>query len=311
MENDKIWYLKYSGELVKDWSFDMRKSAEALIWFDEMLRYFISKEEPLLSNVKFELPVNINKGSWEIVLFAWLWPFIVSFANKAWKDWFLETWPAKDWYKILQWALSSIKWIIRIRNHVWEKDKTINWVKIGKNNEILIPNESWEYISVPKKIYDYYKEFPEKIFQKNTKLIEKDRILEIWSIENWEMKEVKITENEKNYFYEEDENEIVLPELVDWEYVELEGEITRTTESTNNIWLKYKWHTLICKPQDKSLAFFKDKIVSFDETHFFSKVIIKGFVNRINNEWWFKEKKPTIFFIDIENIESNNKSSLF
>jgi hypothetical protein len=46
----------------------MRKSAEALLGFDEMLRYFISKEEPQLSNVPYEIPVNIKKGSWEISL---------------------------------------------------------------------------------------------------------------------------------------------------------------------------------------------------------------------------------------------------
>ena len=105
-QKQKIWYLKYSWELVQEWAFDMKKSAEALLWFDEMLRYFVSKEEPLLANVNFDIPVNIKKWSWEISLFewiAWVWAtaYLTTIATTAWKDWFLETWPAKDIKKYL------------------------------------------------------------------------------------------------------------------------------------------------------------------------------------------------------------------
>jgi hypothetical protein len=314
-DNEKIWYLKYSWDSINDWAFDMKKSAEALLWFDEMLRYFIEKEEPLLSNIDFEIPVNVKKWSWEIWLWEWIFwiwatAYLTTLAQTAWKSWLLETWPAKDIKKIFIGALNAIKWIISIRNHRKNKIKKIEWVKFRNNNEeIGIPNEKWDFLYVPKKYYDLYTSFPENIFFKNTKLIEQNRTLEIWTIENWKISDIKITEKEKYYFYEDlDNNDIILPELIHLEKVELEWDITRTTESTNTIWFKYNWHTLICKPLDKSLAYFKDKIVSVNESHFFSKVKMIWFVDRLWDDWEFKNKKPSILFTDIINIELENKN---
>ena len=221
----------------------------------------------------------------------------------------------KRYKKIFTGAIKSIKWVISIRNHRKDKVKRIEHLKFKNNNEeIWIPNINWEYLYVPKKYYDLYTEFPEKIFYKNTKLIEKDRILEIWSIEqDWKINDIKITENEKYYFYEEEKIEnIILPELIHWEHVELEWEITRTTESTNTIWFRYNWHVLICKPIDKSLAYFKSKIVSLEDTHFFSKVKMIWIVDRLDNDWEYKDKKPSILFSEIQSIEkSNEKLKLF
>ena len=70
MDQDEkfIGYLKYSGKSVADGFLDTRKSAEALLGFDEMLRYFLLKEDPSLKDVDFEIPVKIRKGSWEMVI---------------------------------------------------------------------------------------------------------------------------------------------------------------------------------------------------------------------------------------------------
>lgn len=318
--NQKIWYLKYSWNSVNEWAFDMKKSAEALLWFDEMLRYFVAKEEPLLSNANFDIPVNIKKWSWEISLMEWIFwiwavTYLTSVAKTAWKDWLLETWPVKDVKKVFIWAFEGIKWVIKIRSHRKDKVKRLEHLDFKDNNNLIgIPNEKWEYLYVPKKYYDLYTEFPEKIFFKNTKLIEKNRVLEIWSIEpSWKISDIKITENEKTYFYEDEkEDNIILPELIHWEHVELEWEITRTNENSNTVWFRYNWHVLMCKPLEKSLTYFKNRIVSLDETHFFSKVKMLGTVDRIDNEWEYKDKKPMIYFSDIQNIEKiEDKRKLF
>ena len=305
---EKIWYLKYSWDSVQEWAFDMKKSAEALLGFDEILRYFVSKEEPLLSNVPYEIPTNIKKGSWEIGLFEWIasiWAtaYLTSFAVTAAKDWLLATWWPKDASKIFKWALSSIQWIIKIRTHRKDKNRKIEHLKFRNNNqEVGIPNQVGEYLFVPKKYLNQYTGFPEKIFTKNTKLIEKDRVLEIGCIEaDGSVKDVRLTENEKHYFYEEENEEsIILPELVHWAHVEVKGEITRTTENTNTIWFRYNWHVLTCKPLSKSLAYFKDKIVSLDEGHIFSKVKMTGRVDRVDTDGEHKDKKPMILFTEIE-----------
>jgi hypothetical protein len=263
--------------------------------------------------------MKIEKWSWEIVLGAItiipLATYLNSIAKTAWKDWFLETWPVKDVKKIFLWALNSIQWVIKIINHNWLSNRKVEKPKFkNSNTEIWIPNENWEYLYVPLKFYKIYTEIPENIFYKNAKLVDKERILEIWFIKNWQINNVKITDKEKICYYQEkyQEDSIILPELLHWSHVVLVWEITRTTESTNTIWFKYNWHILICKPLNQPLIYFKNKIVSAEENHFFSKVQITWIVDRENNLWDFKEKKPSILFTDIETIiENKNNLRLF
>ena len=316
---ETIGYLKYSWKLVDEWFFDARKSAEAIIGFDEMLRYFIAKEEIQLSNANFELPIQIKKGSWEIILglasIWWVYSYLKAVGETAWKEGLLETWPAKDVKKIFKWAIISIQWLVKVISHIKDsKNRRLEWITFRNNNtEIWIPNEKWEYLFIPKEKYDLFLEFPDRIFQKNVKLIEKERVLEIGSIDWDKIERVKITESEKHYFYQkEDENDIILPELQHGENVELEWEITRTTESTSTIGFRYNWHVLRCTPLNRTLASFKDKIISSDELHFFSKVKMTWFIDRLDKDWHFKEKKPSIRFTDIQIItEEQDNLSLF
>src|SRR5690606_12412088 len=70
MENqrtDIIAFIKYEGELVKDGFMDVRKSAEVLAGIDELLRYFMYQESPDLKDFDFDIPVRIQKGSWEAI----------------------------------------------------------------------------------------------------------------------------------------------------------------------------------------------------------------------------------------------------
>lgn len=57
--------IKYEGKLVEDGFLDARKAGEALWGIDESLRYFIYQEEPQVQKIEFEIPVRIQKGSWE------------------------------------------------------------------------------------------------------------------------------------------------------------------------------------------------------------------------------------------------------
>ena len=104
-EEKYIGYLKYSkGKSIEDGLLDARKSAEALLGFDEILRYFVTKKNPEFKNINFEIPVRIRKGSWEAlipeIIEKWyLIPIIIyakGMANKASQDGLFETGAAKD-----------------------------------------------------------------------------------------------------------------------------------------------------------------------------------------------------------------------
>ncbi len=60
-------FIKYDGNLVKDGYLDARKSGEALLGIDELIRYFVYQENPQIKDFEFEIPVRVRKGSWETV----------------------------------------------------------------------------------------------------------------------------------------------------------------------------------------------------------------------------------------------------
>lgn len=63
-EKESVGFVKYEGKRLESGAFDARKSANALIGFDEALRHFILAQAPDLRDTEFEIPVRIEKGSW-------------------------------------------------------------------------------------------------------------------------------------------------------------------------------------------------------------------------------------------------------
>ena len=326
-EEKYIGYLKYYGESsVKDGLLDMRKSAEALVGFDEILRYFLVKEDPSLNRREFEIPVRISKGSWQVVipeiidkLFS---PtgigataatiYLSATAKKAAEDGLFNTGAAKDIKATFRAAIKSAQWMIKIASHVGSMTKKqFENVKIDQaTQKIKIPNGKGEMLNTPKKYLDLYSKCPKELFSKNASIIETERSLEIGVFEEGEDEKVSITEKEKIIFYIENNNdedgEIVLPELKHGQAVELEGIITRATENANTIGFQYGDHVIICMPQSGSIAQYKARIVSKAEGHVFSKAKITGTVDRTDKFGGFKEKRPTIVFTEIISLEKRD-----
>jgi hypothetical protein len=67
-EEKYLGFLKYEGEMVSEGYMDARKSAQALLGFDEAIRFFAGQQARELRKIDFEFPVRIKKGSWEIVI---------------------------------------------------------------------------------------------------------------------------------------------------------------------------------------------------------------------------------------------------
>lgn len=302
---------------------DARKSAEALLWIDELMRHFMIRDFPALQSEELEIPIRIKKWSWEALIpetIQWwitLWwsvflaPYLWSVAIKAGSDWLLETWPVKDIKKVARSALQSIQWIIKIASHIWKMwnrrfpDAEIK--RIWEEDYIILTNERSEKLEVPRKYLEEYSKCPEIILSKNAHIIEESREFSVGIyLENGEKEEVLISSREREIFYYEKENDILFPELEHGMYTELEGEITRWNEKTNTIGLQYQKHILTCKPMNGNIATFKEQIISREDGHFFPPVIIKWIIDRTDKKWWFKEKKPMIIFSEIHIIESDN-----
>lgn len=324
MDNEEkyIGFLKYSGKNVETGLLDARKSAEALIGFDEILRYFLLKEDSALTKINFEIPVRIKKGTWQIAIpeiidklfsptgiaYTVLGTYATVTASKAAQDGLFNTGLVKDIKSTFKIAIKSAQWVIRIGSRIGMLKRKLDKVKFGASGqEILVPDDKGNLLPVPKKYFDLYTECPPKLFSKNAKIIEKDRILEIGIYDKQKEDKVKISLTEKEIFYSDsDTEEVLFPELVDGQRVELEGIITRGNEKTNTVGFEYQEHILTCVPKEGNIASFKHKIISPQENHFFPKVKMIGIVERISVKEEFKEDRPRIIFSEIILLEKED-----
>lgn len=308
-EEKYIGYLRYSGTSVEDGFLDARKSADALLGFDEILRYFLIKEDTSLKDVNFEIPVKIGKGS--IVLWVCgiaVTAYLTKSAQEAATKGFLNTATARDTEMIVRGALKSAQWVIKIGSHLGSLalKEFKSGLIIQETQVVELLNDNNESLRVPKKYIDLYRECPQKLFSKNAGIIESDRTLELGVFDGGVVEKVSISEKHKNIYYsrtEDDNSDIIFPELKQGQFVELEGEITRATESMNTIGFRYNEHVLICKPSQGTIADFKQKAISKRENHFFPKVRIIGVIDRTSENGEFKERRPQIIFSDIVTLE--------
>ncbi len=308
MENEEqkyLGYLKYFGKSVDDGFLDAKKAANALIGFDEILRYFIYQESSSFQDLDFEIPVKIEKGSWLAyipdTIQEWLMTgggiatttYLTTAAKKMAENDFKEI----GFKTIFKNAFKSICWVIKLTSHLktTKKEKFENLKFRNNNTEVGIFNKNGELLFVPIDTLELYKKCPDSLFSKVAQIIEEDRELEI-GLENSDDNKAFIKYPDRYVFYSEDEedDEIVLPELIHGQHVELEGHTTRGNEKTNTLGFLYKDHVLTCKPQ-------KGSIVSH-KINLFDNCLIRGVVDRIDKFGNFKEKKPRIIFSELIRI---------
>ena len=315
-KNEKfIGYLKYSGEPIQEGLFGARQSAEALLGFDELLRFFLLEEDSNLSNLNFEIPVKIRKGSWMIVIpemidqifsLKGMGHILLTYygfktTKKMAEDGLFETGFAKDLSKIFKASMKSIQQVIKIASHVRSlsnkniKIKEIKDVSLGIDLKIL--NDKNKPLIVSKKYYDLFYKCPKNLFNRIVKIIDSQIDLSVGVFENGQYEEISVTDKEKDIFYNppKETEERILPDLKHDQEVELEGQVVRATENKNSIGFQYEGYILICKPKRKQISNYKSKIVSKGVNRFFlEKVKIKGKIDRKD-----QNKKPQILFSEI------------
>ncbi|WP_417372280.1 hypothetical protein [Gelidibacter japonicus] len=297
-----LGYLKYYGEKVDEGFLDAKKAASALTGFDEVLRYFIYQESSSFQDIDFEIPVRIEAGSWLALIpdtiQEWILAgggiatttYLTTAAKKMAENDFKEI----GFNTIFKKAFKSICWVIKLTSHLkTAKTEKFENLKFRNNNtEVGIYNDMGELLFVPIKTLELYKKCPDSLFSNIAQIIEEEREMEIGLQDSSEVK-ANITYSEKSIFYSdvEETEEIVLPELIHGEHVELEGHTTRGNEKTNTLGFLYADHVLTCKPKQGSIV--SHKINLFDNC------LIKGVVDRLDKFGNYKEKKPRIIFSEL------------
>lgn len=322
-ENEKyLAHFKFEGELVKDGYLDARKSAEALIGIDEIFRYFLYKKSPELNSLEFDLPVRTRKGSWETLIpeniGEWIQLALTSggalYSGSALKKMAQNDIGDNGFNDLFKSIIKGIKWIVQIGKHLKTlKKRKFEKVEFKESQGVQfigIYNDEGKILYVPKVYLELFSEIPETIFNRLSKLVENERKLKIGFSPNEKIdaddtkKEVSISINDKGIFYQEkDEEDILFPELAHNQYVELAGHITRGNENSNTIGFAYNNHILTCYP-------ISGKIVE-DRTSFFGDCTIRGYVNRMDKNGVYIEKRPRIAYMDILPFEKKTDHDMF
>ena len=307
MENENhLGYLKYSGKMVAEGYLDARKSAQALIGFDEAIRFYIKKSCPQLRDIDFELPIRVKKGSWEALIPQTIEQWIVTGAGT-----FLTTYGvtaakkmADNDFKdiglrdVFKKSIIAIQWFIKIGKHIGDSTqkrfKNLKWR--NNNKEVGIRNIHGKYLFVPTDILNAYGDTNSKLLEKMSKIIEEERELSIGVIEDGQDISEKITIYEKHIFApSEDDEEILFPELIHGQPVELEGYTTKGNQTANSIGFRYENHILTCYPDKGNIVRYKSAL--------FLKCKIVGIVNRMDDKGNITERRPKIYFSDLLSID--------
>ena len=213
VEEGKIGFVKYTGRLVDDGYMDARKSAQALIGFDEAIRFFTTKQAPDLLLDDFELPVRIKRGSWEIVVGAIVGAYGIKAAQKMAEKDFNDV----GLVDILKKSISAMQWMIRIGKHLGDLGiKEFENVTFKNSNELVgIPNSEGEILYVPRKFLDHYTSARPTLLKNLSELVDDERSLSLGVYENGILVEEELTRRHRNIFtLEEDVDDTqVLPEL--------------------------------------------------------------------------------------------------
>jgi hypothetical protein len=315
-EEKYIGYIKYEGRLVEEGLMDARKQAQALLGFDYALRYFIGRQAPNFKNLDFEIPVRVQRGSWEalipetaagwvqaglgVVATAYFAKAAQKMAEKDFSDFGI-----KDLFKN---AISAIKWFAKIGKHMGDiAIRAFEDVKFSDDNQLIgIRNADGEYLYVPKEILDLYVSCSPRLLEKLAENIEDGRELKIGSISEGERDEVSITKDEKGIFYEgeeEPDEDFLFPELVHGDDIVLDGEVTRENKTSNSMGFKYEDHILTAYPESGNIVPYKPLL--------FLKCRLYGTVSRLDEKGRIAARRPKLVFSHLEPLETEDNDDLF
>ncbi|WP_175773780.1 hypothetical protein [Burkholderia multivorans] len=312
LEEEFVGFVKYDGKRLESGAFDARKSAKALIGFDEALRHFILAQAPDLRDIEFEVPVRIEKGSWIASIptdISTLFQLGLGIAATAYVTNAAKKMAEKDFdgvgFKdIFKTALEALKWIARIGKHLGNLNKRqFDDVKFKENNKLIgIPNESGEYLYLPIKYLELYAHCSPKILEKLAANIDTETTLSIGVLVDGKIDQEIITAREKSIFSDEEEeltDELLFPELVHGAAVALTGEVTRENKTSQSMGFKYQGHILTAYPETRNIVPYKPML--------FETCRLIGVVDRIDEKGRIGAKRPKLIFSSLEPVSGQNR----
>lgn len=317
MEDDGwVGYVKYEGELVEDGMMDARKQAQALYGIDSLIRYFLGRTLPGLKGLDFEIPVRVEKGSWQALIpetvVGWgqagLAVIATAYFSKAAQKMAENDFGEVGAKEIFKKSFEGIKWFAKIGRHVGDLSvKKFEHSKFDSDRGLVgVYNDAGGLLYVPKDFLELYATCNPKILEQLVSLVEHGRELKIGSYGDHGIDEVSIAKAERSIFApdaDENNDHYIFPELEHGEDVVLEGEVTRENKTSNSMGFKYKNHILTSYPDVGSIVQYKDLL--------FAQCRLYGVVSRLDEKGGFNARRPKLIFSHLEPLRKNENLDLF
>lgn len=305
-----VGYLKFYGKNIENGIIQADIAGQALIGFDECIRFFNKKQNPEIILYNYKIPVITEKGSWVIWVLGSITGmagvFGAAYLKKAGEKMAEKDFQDTGFSDIFKKSLSALKNYIELIKH---KKGKIDWENedfhiIQENNEffVSIKNELGESILIPVEQIEWFKNIPSKVLEKIVQGVMIGQSLSIGvKSENGHFDTTSITNEEKNLFLnseEDEQEEIIFPELIHGEeIVQLEGKLIRGNERTNSLGFEYKGVILNCHPTKGSIRQYKSSL--------FLKCKIDCYIDRHSKSEFIYDKKPTLYLERVEPLESD------
>lgn len=303
-EQPALGFIRYSGRLVVDGIMDARRQAQALLGFDSALRFFIEERLPAAHDLEFEIPVQVREGSWEALIPAtvaeWaqagLGVAVTAYLAKAAQTLAQNDFKDVSTRDLFQRALQGIQWFAKIGKHIGDVTiRRFEAVVFSETGETIgIPNAKGEVLNVPKEYFYLYVKCPPRLLEPVVRNVEEGRELTLGAIVDGQMSEVRMSQAEKTIFCSdlETDDDVLFPDLVHGQRVELTGEVTRENKTANSMGFKYEGHVLTSYPVSGDIVPYKPLL--------FLPCRLYGYVDRIDDSGRAVARRPKLWFDRLE-----------
>lgn len=320
-------YVKYVGEDIHDGVFGAKASAAALLGLDAALRYYAEQEIPELKDVEYDFPIKIQEGSWEALVpenveelmqvvkvgglgalvAVSVKQYLKKTAEIAAKDGLLETGLAKDIEKAIRKSVEILQWVVSYVKHMRSFDREPKATFDADNDSVTVYNKEGKALTFPQKYLGFILHCPKSILNGLARNITEKRTLKLGLRHGSDWSVAEIGNEDRGLFYEELEEEDVLPELKHGELVVLHGVIVRANEKEQSFGLQYKDHIITCKPEEgRTIGSFKDEIISSRSGKLYqTHVKVTGVVDRLTEDGRHKIK-PRLFVSEVQAAMDEN-----
>tara|TARA_R110002050_G_scaffold217409_1_gene353453 strand:+ start:684 stop:1667 length:984 start_codon:yes stop_codon:yes gene_type:complete len=306
-----LGYLKYEGSSVEDGIMDAGAAAKALSGFESAVRFFVAQERPDLADIALPVPVRIRRGSWiadipehaGTLVATGFGVVALSYLRKAAEKMAERDFEGVGLKDVLIRSMKCIQWMITVSKHLGHsnlKRAKVVWDRVDYAGFV---NDAKEILYVPVSFIKALLAAPPSLLAEIAVVVEVERKLTVGVRNGDAIVEVSVSRTERAIFSsEDDDDEILFPEMEHGQRIVIEGVVTRGNEMSNTIGFFHRNHVLTCFPRKGSIVRHKKQ--------FFLTCRLEGEVTRLGKQNKPTELRPKIIFDSLEALSESEQIPL-